>query len=147
MAAIGIGVPVFNEAARLQGCLENIAGQTFADFRAVIVDNASTDDTGEIAQAFAARDARFAYRRQPKNLGAMANFASAFHASEGAPYFLWRDADDRWAPDYLEVLHALLDAHPDKALAVCGMVGTFRGQVVRSGPLPAYRWDGRLAER
>lgn len=147
MPAIGIGIPVFNEAARLQGCLENIAGQTFGDFRAVIVDNASTDDTGGIAQAFAARDARFSYRRQPHNRGAMANFATAFESCDGAPYFAWRAPDDRWDANYLGVLRALLETHPDKALAVAGMIGTFRGRVIRKAPIPRYRFDGRLSER
>jgi len=137
-AQIGVGIPVFNEAARIQACLENVAAQSFGDFRAAIVDNASTDATGEIARAFASRDPRFSYVRQPENRGAIANFSEAFRRS-GQPYFLWKAGDDRWEANYLQALHALLEAHPRMALAAGKTVGFFRGEVIRRSPPPPAR--------
>jgi glycosyltransferase involved in cell wall biosynthesis len=142
---ITIGVPVFNEEARLEACLENLAGQTLGDFRAVVFDNASSDSTGEIARAFAARDRRFSYRRQATNKGAMGNFADALAAAD-SPYFTWRAADDRSDLNYLEVLHGLLEADPSKSLAVGRTVGMFRGQVIRTTRFPPMTGDGRLGD-
>jgi glycosyltransferase involved in cell wall biosynthesis len=145
VAAISVGVPVFNEAARLAHCLEALRDQTFTDFEVLIFDNASEDATGEIAQAFCATDPRFRYVRQPVNKGAMRNFADVLHAA-ASPYFLWRAADDRSDANYLEVLHGLLEADPSKALAVPRVVGTFRGEVVSTMRFPTLRGDGGLAD-
>jgi glycosyltransferase involved in cell wall biosynthesis len=144
-AAITIGVPVFNEAARLPACLETLAGQTFADFEALIFDNASDDATGDIAQALCARDSRFGYVRQPTNLGVLANYRDALRAAR-SPYFLWRAADDRWDANYLQALHALLEAEPANALAVGRVVGTFRGEVLSTVGFPTLRRDGGLGD-
>jgi glycosyltransferase involved in cell wall biosynthesis len=146
MAAITIGVPVFNEAERLERCLETLRAQTFTDFEALIFDNASTDATGEIAQAFCARDARFRYVRQPVNKGALPNFHDALRAAQ-SPYFAWRAADDSADPDYFEVLHGLLQADPTKSMAVGRVVGTFRGEVLRTTTFPELKGNGGLGDQ
>jgi glycosyltransferase involved in cell wall biosynthesis len=145
VTAISIGLLVFNEAARLPACLDNIAAQTFTDFEALIFDNASDDATGEIAQAFCARDARFRYVRQAVNVGMLGNFRDVLRAARN-PYFLWRAADDRWDANYLEALHALLGAQPAKALAVGRVVGTFRGEVLSSFRFPRLNGGGGLGD-
>jgi glycosyltransferase involved in cell wall biosynthesis len=145
MPAISIGVPVFNEAARMTRCLEILRTQTFTDFEVRIFDNASEDATGDIAQDFCARDRRFTYIRQPTNKGATQNFLDAIHACD-SPYFLWRAADDGSDANYLEVLHGLLEADPGKRLAVGRVVGTFRGEVLRTTPFPKLAGDGGLGD-
>ena len=70
---VSIGVPVYNGDRFLAETLDAILAQTFADFEVVIVDNASTDRTAEIGQAYAARDPRISYQRNPANIGAMRN--------------------------------------------------------------------------
>lgn len=64
MAAITIGVPVYNEEILLERALEALRTQPFADIEVLIYDNASTDKTPEIAQRFVAQDSRFHYFRQ-----------------------------------------------------------------------------------
>lgn len=117
MAAITIGLPVYNEGELLRGSLETLARQTFTDFEVLIYDNASTDNTGEVAQSFASRDPRFHYFRQSENKGALPNFYDCLLAAK-AEYFLWRAADDRSDDNYLEVLHGLLEGDTSKSLAV-----------------------------
>lgn len=117
MAAISIGVPVYNEADFLKGSLENLANQTFKDFEVLIFDNASDDATGEVAKAFAEKDFRFQYFRQPENLGPLKNFYDCLLAAR-SPYFLWRAADDRSDNTFLEVLHETLEAEPEKLMSV-----------------------------
>jgi len=117
MVPITIGVPVYNGADLLDECLACLARQTFRDFKVLIFDNASTDATGEIARGWAARDARFHYFRQAKNLGAGANFMAALDAAD-SPWFLWRADDDLCADNYLEVLYRLATSAPGCQLAV-----------------------------
>jgi glycosyltransferase involved in cell wall biosynthesis len=146
VASVTIGVPVYNEAARLERCLEGLRAQTFSDFEVLIFDNASTDATGEIARAFCARDPRFHYHRQPVNRGAIANFNDVLLAATSR-YFIWRAADDSADLDYLEVLHGLLEADPSKRLAVGRVVGTFRGEVERTTRFPRLKGDGGLGDQ
>ena len=117
MARVGIGVPVYNGAAMLAQSLECLRTQTFEDFEVVIGDNASDDGTAEIAADYAARDPRFRHLRRPKNVGSLANF-QRLRADSGADLFCWRAYDDLSAPDFLEHLVGIFDAHPGTRLAV-----------------------------
>ena len=90
--------------------------QTFTDFELIISDNASTDATADICEAFARKDPRVRYVRQEINVGAKANFNRVFEYSRGE-YFKWVAADDVCGPRYLELTVALLDADPTVVLA------------------------------
>ncbi|MEM8699255.1 MAG: glycosyltransferase family A protein [Pseudomonadota bacterium] len=117
MSDITIGVPVYNSAALMAGCLDCLAEQTYRGFTARVFDNASTDATAEIVTARATEDPRILLHRQPRNVGAGQNFLDALAAAE-TEFFLWRADDDLTAPDYLERTRALLLRHPNAALAV-----------------------------
>jgi glycosyltransferase involved in cell wall biosynthesis len=139
MAPITVGVPVYNGAALIDGCLASLARQTFRDFKALIFDNASTDGTSDICQAWAARDARFHYVRQPRNVGAIANFRDALLAAD-TPWFMWRADDDLSADNYIEVLYRLASETPGCKLAVSTCVSCdLDGGRRRATPPP----DGR----
>ena len=121
MAAITVGVPVYNGADLLDDCLRSLAAQTFTDFEVLVFDNCSTDGTEEIARAWAARDVRFSYHRQERNIGSAPNFVSVLGAAR-SPYFVWRAHDDISAPDFLAVTHRLLAENPKASLAACKIV-------------------------
>jgi glycosyltransferase involved in cell wall biosynthesis len=70
---VSIGLPVYNGERFLGAALESIVSQSWADLEVVVSDNASTDRTPEICSAFASRDPRVHYRRNPHNLGAAPN--------------------------------------------------------------------------
>lgn len=98
---VSLGLPVFNGECYLAAAIESVLAQTFADFELIITDNASTDQTPAIARRFAERDTRVRYHRHERNLGAAANFNSAFALARGA-YFKWCAHDDLIAPAFLE---------------------------------------------
>jgi glycosyltransferase involved in cell wall biosynthesis len=145
VAAITIGVPVFNEAARLGRCLDNLRDQTFTDFEVLILDNASEDATGEVAKTYAAQDKRFRYTRQPINRGQAGNHHDVMLAAT-SPYFHWRAADDSSDLNYLEVLHGLLEANPAKSMAVGRDLGIFEGEVIRTTHFPRLKNDRGLSD-
>lgn len=53
---VSVIVPAYNAEKFLARCLNSIAVQTMPDFECIIVDDGSTDKTGEIAESFAKID-------------------------------------------------------------------------------------------
>lgn len=113
---VTIGVPVYNGARFLCETLESLVAQTFDDLEVVISDNGSTDDTEAICRAFAARDDRIRYYRNPSNYGAAANYNRLVDLARGE-LFRWNAADDFCSPDALEKCVRALRADPDAVLA------------------------------
>lgn len=136
-ARVTIGLPVFNGEQFLGECLENITTGTCDEFVVRIFDNASTDMTGEIARAFADRDSRILYHRNPTNIGSAQNFLDALAAAD-TPYFLWRADDDLASPTFLNTMVSLLDANPQAALAA--------GHVISKRPSKARIKTRRFVE-
>ncbi|MGD1015490.1 MAG: glycosyltransferase family A protein [Roseiarcus sp.] len=135
MVPITIGVPVYNGAKLLDDCLACLARQTFRDFKVVILDNASTDSTGDIARAWVARDSRFTYERQTHNVGMMPNFCDVLLRAE-SPWFMWRAHDELTADNYLEALYRLATGTPGCKLALSTCVLCDLDGRRRTVPLP-----------
>jgi glycosyltransferase involved in cell wall biosynthesis len=55
---VSVVIPVRDDAGHLRACLRALAGQTVAPDEIVVVDNASSDDTAEVARAAGARVVR-----------------------------------------------------------------------------------------
>jgi glycosyltransferase involved in cell wall biosynthesis len=121
MIAITVGVPVYNGADLLDESLACLARQTFQDFKVIVVDNASTDGSADIARAWAERDPRFQYVRQDQQVTLMNNFLAALRLADTS-WFLWRADDDLSADNYLETLYRLAVASPGCKLAVSTVV-------------------------
>lgn len=116
MARVCIGMPVYNGERFVAAAIESLRAQTYEDFELIILDNASTDRTREICEAYARRDSRLRYHRNDKNVGAAPNFNRAFELSD-ASYFKWGAHDDLCAPCFLEKCITALDADPSLILA------------------------------
>ena len=114
---LAIGLPVFNGERYLAETLECLLGQTFGDFELLVSDNASTDRTAEIVEAYCAKDARIRYERNEVNIGASPNFTHVARRATRAPLFKWIAHDDLYAPTYLERCIKVLDARPEVVMA------------------------------
>lgn len=112
---VSIALPVFNGENYLSQAIESVLAQSYTDFELVICDNASTDATPVIGEAFARQDPRVRYHRNPRNLGAAPNYNRAFALSRGR-YVKWLAHDDRIEPDYLRQTVAALDQRPELVL-------------------------------
>ena len=108
-------VPAFNEASSVADTVRSIQAQTVRIREILVVDDCSTDDTGEVARACGA-----VVFRPPVNTGSKAgaqNFALQHVHTEFAMAI---DADTTLAPDAIE---KLLSAFADpKVAAACGFV-------------------------
>ncbi len=112
---VSIGLPVYNGEKYLKEALDSILAQTYRDFELIISDNASTDRTQQICQAYAAKDKRIRYYRNKKNVGGSLNFNRTFELASGK-YFKWAAHDDVIAPEFLSKCVNILDQDPSIVL-------------------------------
>lgn len=110
---ISVVVPCFNEPAPiLRDSLESLAGQTFAEFECVIVDESSNTDTIVAVEDFCRKDSRFRRIRPDRRLGLAASLNLGIAETRG-PLIARFDSDDLCMPDRLERQRAFLGHHPE----------------------------------
>ena len=136
MAAVDILLPVRDGAGTIVEALESIRAQTFADFRCLVLDDGSVDDSARIAEGFARGDPRVEVHRLPRRgLVPTLNDGLAL-ASTGVVARL--DADDVMAPERLAHQLKMLAASP--GVDVVGSRVEFFGESVSSDLREYERW-------
>jgi glycosyltransferase involved in cell wall biosynthesis len=139
-----VGLPVYNGAASVAAAIDSVLGQTWTDFELIVSDNGSTDGTESICRAYAERDPRVRYHRQPTNRGADFNFRFVLEASTGE-FFMWNAADDARSPDFLALNVGFLREHPDYVASCCPV--KFAGRPRNAARMGDAPLDGTLPER
>lgn len=107
-----ICVPTYNAEKTLPETLDSILGQTWRDLEVLVVDNASTDRTAEIADGYAARDSRVRVLRNSENVGGEGNFTRCLALASGK-YTAVFHSDDIYTPEMIARMAAFLDANPE----------------------------------
>lgn len=100
---ISIIIPVYNVEPYLPRCLDSVAGQTYGDFEAILIDDGSSDRSGAICDKYAAQDSHFRVIHQP-NGGVSVARQTGLEAARGE-YVIHIDPDDWVEPDMLEELY------------------------------------------
>ena len=104
---VSVGIPVFNGADSIAKAIESVLSQSYKNIEIIISDNASTDQTNEIASRYAASDQRISVHANSKNLGAVLNFEKTLRLASGE-LFIWLAADDFWSGEFLSASVAKL---------------------------------------
>lgn len=107
MPKFSIVILAYNVGRYIGRCLESLIAQSFSDFEAIVVDDASVDDTREIAEGYAFRDARLRVVSHGENNGPHLVRRSGVSQASG-DYIVFLDGDDELTPDFLERLAARL---------------------------------------
>jgi hypothetical protein len=113
---VSFGLPVYNGANFVADAIDCVLAQTYTNWELVICDNASTDQTMSICQAYADRDSRIRVHRNERNLGVSLNYNRAFELSSGS-YFKWVTHDDLFGPESVESCLEALERDDQIALA------------------------------
>lgn len=92
MVKFSIVIPVYNVAPYLRDCLDSVLAQTYDNWESICVDDGSTDDSGEILDEYAEKDARFKVFHQ-SNAGVAAARNKGIQESIG-DYLTFVDPDD-----------------------------------------------------
>ena len=99
---VSVIIPVFNVSDYLPRLMETVLSQTHRDLEVVLVDDGSSDGTGEICDSFAGLDPRVRVTHTP-NRG-VADARNTGIDSASGDYIVFADGDDYLAPDHVEYL-------------------------------------------
>lgn len=133
---ISVIIPVYNVAPYLRRCVDSLLAQTFRDFELILVDDGSTDGSGDICDEYAKlgiehnnlsgkhRDPSVAIQvrviHQP-NAGVSTARNRGIEAAEGH-FISFVDADDWVEPTFLQAFADEVEKHPDVDCVLQGFV-------------------------
>ena len=129
-------MPVFETAATVGAAVQSVLRQTERDLELIVIDDGSTDGSGDVAAA--AGDERTRVLRQP-NTGAAAARNAGIAAAAGE-WVAFIDSDDLWLPTYLEAMSRRLGEAPDLALCYTD-AWTLDPVSMRIGTATAMQWQ------
>ncbi|MFH2010978.1 MAG: glycosyltransferase [bacterium] len=134
---VSIVIPLYNNAAYIERALGSVQRQTLQDFEVIVVDDGSTDGSGELAAAVA--DPRIRVLRQ-ENQGVSAARNRGIEEARGE-LVAFLDADDEWLAGFLAAVGQLHALFPQAGICCTGYTvfeagGSVREVVLRGPPEP-----------
>jgi glycosyltransferase involved in cell wall biosynthesis len=130
VSGISVVIPCFNSASTLERAVTSVAAQTLAPAEVIIVDDASTDGTADVARSLAHDHPQLhlIVIELDANVGAGAARNAGWERASGT-WVAFLDADDAWHPEKLRIQHGIMTQHPGCVL------GGHRYRVDASGQL------------
>lgn len=129
-------IPLYNKAPYIEKAIRSVAAQTFREFELIVINDGSTDNSLEVAKNIF--DEISNDRTQTPPLGgfrvtSQPNTGVSTARNNGVkmakyPYICFLDADDWWAPTFLEEMKSLIEEFPDAGIYGCGFHSVKNGQ-------------------
>jgi len=140
---VSILTPVYNNDDHLSECIESVLAQTYQNWDYTIINNCSTDNSGEIARRYAANDPRIRILENREFLRAIPNHNVALRQiSPESKYCKIVFADDWIYPQCVEQMVSLAEQHP--SVGIVGAYGLQGHEVMWAGlPYPGSVVSGR----
>lgn len=121
-------IPLYNKQNSIAATLQSVLAQTYTNYEIIVVDDGSTDDSANVAEAvlLASRLSPLAFRLVRKPNGGVSSARNAGILAAKGEYVAFLDGDDLWHPEYLETLHQLIVDYPDAVVygigctTICG---------------------------
>lgn len=118
MPRVSVNIPCFNSEKYIAETIQSVLDQTFEDFEVIVVNDGSSDKTGEIVKSFS--DPRIKYYAQ-ENIGLSRTRNRQLELSSGE-FIAFLDHDDIWMPQKLEKQIPLFEKNPNVGLVYCDTV-------------------------
>jgi glycosyltransferase involved in cell wall biosynthesis len=136
---VSIVVPCYNYGNFLQECVDSVLAQPSVDVDVLIIDDASPDGSGAVAEDIASRDSRVSVIRHAHNRGHIATYNEGLEQATG-DYAIMLSADDMIPPGALARSVALMEAHPSVGFSY-GYPLNFTGSAPPAITRRAFGWS------
>jgi len=117
--SVSVCIPVWNGEEYIAMAIESVLQQSYTDYEIIIADNASTDETVKIAQAYMQLHPQIRLQLNKENVGLVGNFNACLQLAQGK-YIKFLCVDDLLAKNCLEKMVRVLDQHKEVVLVVGG---------------------------
>jgi Glycosyl transferase family 2 len=117
VSSVDVVVPCYRYGDFLRECVESVLNQSGVDVRVLIIDDASPDNSAEVAAALASEDPRVSFIRHMENKGHIATYNEGLLEWASADYSLLLSADDMLVPGALARATRLMDGHDEVGMA------------------------------
>lgn len=134
---ISVIIPVFNAEKTLERCVGSILSQSFRDWELILVDDGSTDRSGEMCDSYMAQDGRIKVLHQENKGVSSARNLGLDHAA--GKYVAFCDSDDKAGRNWLSCMHEVAEKAD---LVVCGY-NIYRHDL-SSDPIPVKETLGTM---
>jgi Glycosyl transferase family 2 len=111
MSSVDVIVPCYNYGHFLRECVGSVLAQSVARIRVLIIDDASPDNTSEVAAELTREDPRVTFLKHESNKGHIATYNEGIEWAS-ADYMLILSADDYLLPGALQRAARLMDQYP-----------------------------------
>lgn len=120
-ATISILIANYNNGAYFKDCYDSLITQTSKEWEAIIIDDASEDDSVAVIEGLIKGDKRFRLYRNEKNIGYSGSVAKAISFSQ-AELFARLDPDDALASEAIEKSIAAHKQYPEVGLTYTNLM-------------------------
>jgi hypothetical protein len=142
-STVTVLIPCYNYAHYLEQCVRSVLDQANVEVDVLIIDDASTDRSADVASAMARQDSRVRLVSLPRNIGMVPAVNYGLNRVIG-DYFVKLDADDMLTPGSLQRSLSLFERYPNLGF-VYGKPLHFTGDVppkARVGKPQCTIWSG-----
>lgn len=108
-------IPLYNKAPYIEKALRSVLDQSYTDFELIVVDDGSTDESAKAAEAVLSNSTVDCQLVRQENAGVSTARNNGVARSKG-DYLCFLDADDWWAPTFLERMDWLIEEYPEAGI-------------------------------
>jgi glycosyltransferase involved in cell wall biosynthesis len=127
---VSIILPTYNRSWHLASTIESAICQTYDNFELIVVDDGSTDDTGDVVHSF--NDRRIVYFRQTENVGMVRNWGTGLRLARG-DYIIFLADDDQLLPQFIDNRLVTMLEEPDLIVVFSRYeVHDLKGNIIRT---------------
>ncbi len=136
---IDVIIPMYNRADCVLNIIRQLENQTFKDFRAIFVNDGSTDNTAEVLEQ-ELQKAKFDFTVITKLNGGAGSARNAGIRASDSQWISFVDSDDELRPQFLEYLYSAATSSGSD-LAICDMMTRFKDESAETEPLGDLRYN------
>ena len=127
MPFFSVIIPLYNKENYITDTLNSVLAQTFTDFKIIVVNDTSTDNSLAVAQTV--KDDRIRFIEHPVNKGLSASRNTGIK-NASSDYIAFLDADDLWKPRFLETIFKLINSYPQASLFATKYEEIYPGNII-----------------